>query len=265
MLLNSNNYGIWIGINASIAITEKLQMIFLRLARDKLISIIKQEDEDIIGVVYGYGEKFDAHCEVAFKNKTNDNLILLHSKDSFICDREKLIYTMYDGTSFNCTLAERIKISPNTDFPPVDNNLSVTQKLELWNMGTNYQYDTGEGIVYAGIDGRKYSICFNLSSNGNCIYCRVGQNGYCDKGRAMLSTICLRPNEVRMIDDNLNSIYEYKPMVDCFVADSCSFPSDYGWYWSLIESTDNYVTLNGCGGAIYKVYRIRGDRYEVLA
>lgn len=264
-MLNSNNYGIWIGEDASIAITEKLQIIFLRLIRDKLVSIIKQADEGIIGVVYGYSVNFNAHCEVSFKGKTNDKLIELHSKDSFVCDGKKLIYTMYDGTLFDCTLAERITISSSMNFPPVDKNLSVAQKLELWNMGTNYQYDTHEGVVYAGIDGRKYSICYNLSSDGNCIYCRVGQNGYCEKGRAMLSTICLRPDEVRMIDDNLKSIDEYKPMLDCFVADSCAFPSDGGWYWSLIESTDDYVTLHGCGGETYETHRMRGDRYEVLA
>ncbi len=36
---------------------------------------------------------------------------------------------------------------------------------------------------------------------------------------------------------------------------SCAFPADGGWYWSLKEVTDGVIYLNGCGGDTYGIYR----------
>ena len=58
-----------------------------------------------------------------------------------------------------------------------------------------------------------------------------------------------------MIEDNLQTLEEYKPVEDCFIADGCAFPSDGGWYWSVKEVTDDVIYLNGCGGVIYEIHR----------
>ena len=58
-----------------------------------------------------------------------------------------------------------------------------------------------------------------------------------------------------MIENNLLSINEYKPNEDWFIVDGCSFPEDGGWYWSVKEVTDDVISLQGCGGDIYKICR----------
>lgn len=91
-----------------------------------------------------------------------------------------------------------------------------------------------------------------------------GLNGYCDKGYAMLSTICLRANEVRMVEDNLATINGYRPVPEWFASDSCSFPADGGWYWFVKEATDDYITLRGCEGATYRIDRYRAKDLTTL-
>lgn len=80
-------------------------------------------------------------------------------------------------------------------------------------------------------------------------------HGYCDKGYAMLSTICIRYDECRMIPDNTEAMKGYVPDEKYFVENSCAFPPDNSWYWSVRNVDDCTVYLNGCGGEIYEIHR----------
>jgi hypothetical protein len=222
--------GIWIGENAAISITDKMQIIFLRLYNENqnIVSILKQADENIIGIVYGYGRNDNnlaknstAYCTTAFKEKSNIELIKKHEYDTLSINGEKLIYTMFDGSIFTCVLAEEITVSKEQVIHPIDKSMRIAQKLELWNIGARCFYNEQAGAVWGGIDTRKYSICYNLNADGSGIYCRFGKNGYTDKGRAMLSTICLRNNEVRMIKNNMDNLIEFKPILDAFISERC--------------------------------------------
>lgn len=266
-----NNYGIWVGEKAVIALTEKMQIVFLRLLNNDIVSILKQSDEGIIGIVYGHGRNDDnlqkndsAYCTFDFKGKNDIGLIQTHEKDSILYDDENLYYKMFDGTIFPCVLAEKITLSKEQKILPVDNSMNIAKKLELWNLGARCFYDNDSGSVWGGIDTRKYSICFNLNSDGSGVYCRVGKNGYTNKGRAMLSTICLRNNEIRMIDNNMENLNDYTPFLDAFIVDGCSFPQDGGWYWSVASVSDNCIKLNGCGGDTYEIYRISTNNHEFI-
>jgi len=125
--------------------------------------------------------------------------------------------------------------------------------MALWGVGKCFEYSNGNYNVR--IETQKYSIYFCLSITDEWIYCRVGQNGYCEKGRAMLSPICIRQNEMRMIENNLLSMNEYKPLEECFIENGCAFPADGGWYWSINKITDDVIYLNGCSGEIYEIHR----------
>lgn len=267
-----NNYGVWVGENATIAITEKMQISFLRLANDDIVSILKQSDEGIIGIVYGHGRndnnlhKIDScYCSTAYKEANNMELIQKHESDTVFLKDNKLHYKLFDDSIFSCVLAEKITVSKNQIMHPIDESMSIAQKLELWNLGARCfygkQYEQG---VWGGIDTRKYSICFNLNKDGSGIYCRFGKNGYTQKGRAMLSTICLRDNEVRMIENNMDNLNEYVPILDAFIIDGCSFPDDGGWYWSVKEVSDDWIKLCGCGGDTYETYRISSNNHEFI-
>ena len=272
--MSENNYGIWIGENSVVAITEDLTISFLRLKEDLIAGILRYNETGVLGVAYGHGTA-EAHNHTAAiicdsdKNfvKNSDeaaDFIKLHNSDKISYDEQnqKLIYTTYDNIIFENILAEKIEMSNFERKNEIDNSLSVTEKMTRWNIKQYLQI--GPKSVRAGIDTRKYSIFYTIDLNGNqydakyneFIYCRVGQQGYCEKGWAMLPTIQIRHHHTSMIEDNLSSVKDYKPDENCFVEDSCAFPADGGWYWSLKEVTDDVIYLQGCGGDVYEIHRI---------
>jgi len=126
--------------------------------------------------------------------------------------------------------------------------------MQTWNI--IQQMESTENSVSVNVHTEKYAICYHLYFDKNpIIYCRFGQHGYSNKGWAMLSTICLRANEVRMVDNNLVSLNVYIPNEDYFLNNSCTFPADGGWYWSIIDVTDDLLSFQGCNGELYKIYR----------
>jgi len=238
-----NNYGIWIGEDSVVAVTENLSIAFLRLQKDLIISVIKYQN--VTEVVYGNATN---QTSEVFKETP-------HTSDKISYDGAKLIYTTYDNKVFENILAEKIEMNDFTRYNEIDNNLSVAEKMERWNIKAYLQ--TGDNQIRAGIDTRKYSIfyCVDLN-NTRFIYCRVGQNGYCAKGWAMLPTIEIRHHLVRMTEVNLSSVNDYKPNEDWFVENSCTFSADGGWYWALKDVSDDVIHFQGCGGDIYGIPRI---------
>jgi len=273
--MSENNYGIWIGENSVVAITEDLTISFLRLKEDLIAGILRYNETGILGVAYGHGTA-EAHNHTAAiicdsdKNfvKNSDeaaDFIKLHNSDKISYDEQnqKLIYTTYDNRVFENILAEKIEMSDFERKNEIDNFLSVVEKMARWNIGK--YLEISQKCLRAGITTRKYSICYNIQWSGaiiggknldEFIYCRVGQNGYCEKGWAMLPTICIRHHQTYCtFEDNLSSVKDYKPDENCFVEDSCAFPADGGWYWSLKKVTDDVIYLQGCGGDVYEIHR----------
>ncbi|MCL2774198.1 MAG: hypothetical protein FWD71_12730 [Oscillospiraceae bacterium] len=271
--MSENNYGIWIGENSTVATLGEMTISFLRLEKDLIASILSHSDMGVLGVAYGHGtaEKHNHTAAIicdSDKNfiKNNDeatDFIKLHSDDKITYDEQnnKLIYKTYNNRVFENVLAEKIELSDFERKNEIDNSLSVAEKMARWDREAYLNINPKQ--IRADIDTRKYSIFFCIDFNGNqydtkyneFIYCRVGQNGFCEKGRAMLPIIQVRHHYTGMVDDNLSSIKDYKPDENCFVEDSCTFPADGGWYWSLKKVTDDVIYLQGCGGDVYEIHR----------
>jgi len=259
--MKERTHGIWIGENAVCALTDKLAISFLRLRDDNIISVFRHADKGTLGVVYGFGVNHDADAVmcVALSGGQAQNspdaadYTKNHSADTIEPAGDRLVYKAYNGRSFEMVLAEKIEMAELTRRNPPDPSLTIARRMEEWNMGT--MFEQTDKYLIASIDTRRYSIFFNPSPPENWTYCRVGQNGYCDKGRAMLSTVCIRQNETRMLKRNLDSLREYVPNENWFLRDSCAFPADYGWYWSVKDVSADEITLNGCGGDTYRIKR----------
>ncbi len=263
----SNLYGIWIGENATIAIAQDYYIAFLRINKDLIACILRHSESGIVGIVYGIGINFKAHAIMAVKNPDTGtimsnsdeakNHLINHSADTIEYNQSdnKLVYTMCNGNTYNLVLAEKFEMQLFNRINEVNDSLSVAERMSLWCITRRYEYE--DGYFEASFDTQKYSILFWVNLHEGQTYCRVGQNGFCEKGWAMLSTICIRHNECRMIDNNLLSVNDFKPIDDCFVVDGCAFPPDGGWYWSVKEVTDDVIYLNGCGGATYEIHRIK--------
>ena len=260
--------GIWIGENSVIAIAGEIRIVFLRFKKDLIASILYNDKIGVVSVTYGHGEGWDNHNHTAtiIKNgqgeivKNNDkaaNFIHLHSADVLLYDegRNKITYTTHDKLTFEHTLAEEIEIDKINSKSAGNISLSIVEKMAHWSMGAYFETDAQ--VVRAGIDTVKYSVFYTVDLSGaeEFIYCRVGQNGYCEKGKAMLPTIEIRHHLTRMIEDNLLSIQDYKPNEDWFIVDGCSFPADGGWYWSIKKITDEVIFLQGCSGDVYEIHR----------
>jgi len=267
--------GIWIGDNAVVALTPKLQVVFLRLKPDNVICIAKEKNTGIVGVIYGCENESYPHCESYILNRDHHLLIDKHNHDKIEVRDNTLTYIVYDGTTFKCTLADDIIMGSFIDDDTKDSTkLTVAQKLELWSLGTKYEFT--DSLLIIQIVTRRYSIVFRSFKHGNILYARVGVNGYCDKGLAMLPIVCLRDGvdpkgkviiqkEVRMFNDIIEARTEYKPNAECFADDSCvAFPSNGGWYWSIKEVTDEYIKLHSCGGEEDIRYRNRNGLLEIV-
>lgn len=272
-MCTNDKQGVWIGENAVVALTNKLQIVFIRPMKDKIISILKHKDDGVIGVAYGYKTESNAYCEIHIKNRESQHILELHSTDEVFFEDDKLVYKQYDGLMFECILAEKIELSSNNVVEEEYDAVSVSKKLELWNLGTVYTFKND--LLVAKIEAHKYSICFCHYDYGNLTYCRVGLNGYCEKGHALLSTVCLRDGidpegkieirkEVQMLENNYDSLKEFNPPLEYFSENSCAFPSDGGWYWSIKEVTDDFIILNSCGGGEDIRCKNRSNIYEFI-
>lgn len=259
-------FGIWCGKDATVAAVEDFSIAYLRIREDCLACILRHRRYGTVGAVYGLGINWDAravYCErhpesgeFFYNEELGKEYLEKHSEDTFTVDQDGgMIYRMYEGTEYRLELAEEICMEDFDKAPSVDPDLPVAERMALWNVMQRFEY--GDGYLDVHIDTQKYSILYSFSRKDKFVYCRVGQNGYCEKGWAMLSTTCVRHNECRMIKDNLQTMQEYKPMEECFVKDGCAFPADGGWYWSLKKATEDVIYLNGCGGATYEIYRKR--------
>ncbi|MCL2065778.1 MAG: hypothetical protein FWG98_15595, partial [Candidatus Cloacimonetes bacterium] len=153
--MNIIQNGIWIGENATIAIVDGLQISFLRARDDLIISLLNHKEDGIIGVVYGQGTKdkdgnsFGAlrepFTQTAIKHLETEKPIASseeaktyirnHSTDEIRYDPEKakLIYTMYNGIEFELVLAEKIKAADMNQTHEIDHELTIAQRLALWN------------------------------------------------------------------------------------------------------------------------------------
>ena len=255
-------YGIWHGKDATVAVTAGFSISFLRLADDNIACVLRVYDR-IAAVVYGYGIGHKATSDFYFItpdgkefSKTPDSKVIFddHSDDIFDVVGEKMIYRTFDGKEFELELAEGF--DPATYFTrkqPAIGECSIAEAMAKWNVYEQNWFK--ESDVGFGIHTEQHSIYFHVDANSGTIYCRVGKNGYCEKGWAMLSTTCVRANECRMISDNRDAKKPYHPDENCFVENGCAFPRDGGWYWSLKKVTEDVIYLNGCGDVTYEITR----------
>lgn len=263
--LTSDLYGHWIGANAAITITPEFTAAFLRIKQDKIVSVLHHRQHGLCVVVCGHGEGWGTKAVWCGLNLADGSrfypmddqaealsLWARHEGDEVSLENGMLTYVS-GGTTFSAHLAEAINPQMFHERHPADPALPVEERMRRWNVFC--YFESGPDRFHAGIGTHLYAINFDLNPSGNFIYCRVGQNGYCRKGWAMRSTVCLRMQECRMLADHLQALAPYQPVEDCFVENGCAFPPDGGWYWSLREATDDYITLNGCGGDIYRITR----------
>lgn len=257
-------YQVYCGKDAAIAESGDLTIIFLRIKDDHVISMLRHASRGIVGLVSGYGKNFEARADYCFINPQTGmkhctrpefcDELEKHKKDTLCANESRgLTYTTYNGSVFHLQIAEELKVNETCKTRGENPEMRLADKMRLWNCGEGLEYF--DGAVSAIINTEKYSAIFNVNASNHSIYCRFGMHGYCDKGYAMLSTICIRHGECRMIPDNREALKGFVPEEKYFADNSCAFPPDGSWYWSVRNVDDDTIYLNGCGGEIYQISR----------
>lgn len=255
-------YGIYFGKDAAAAVIDEFSIVFCRDG-DKIMSILNHRDHGMVGLVVGESGAA-AHSSYCLYDAEDDKKYCNADHAAEEYEKQKgltmltdengiLICALQNGHEFRLQLAESIDMSIFDRHDMDASAMSTAEKMAKWSVKRYFEpYSNG---IQAGIDTERYSTLFSVNMDNGTIYCRVGQNGYCDKGWAMLSTVCLRGNECRMIADNTDATKPYIPNENCFVTDGCAFPMDGGWYWSVREVSEDTIYLNGCGGATYEIHK----------
>lgn len=264
LILADIPYGFYIGQDAALIVCPPFRAAFLRLNNQQIVTSL-MADGRIFGAVSGQRRYSDASaaliddgasrfvtraamldelnaCEKAFADCTADvcsDCVTLH----------------YNGNCFKLTLADAIDPDIFNTLQPANPALTLAQKMQRWNVNCYLFCESGK--VRANVSNGRYDCHWEADASSGAIYCRLGQNGYCERGWAMLSSVVLRPQECWMMADHREALRPYQPQEECFVEDGCAFPDDGGWYWSVKQVTDDCITLNGCGGDTYCIYRPR--------
>lgn len=260
-------YGVYHGKDATIAVTRDFCVAFLRLTGDHILSVLHIPGQGAAAVVDGHGVGWKNarsgwcyftqehyYCNAATEKEAAELRGLLDERngDALSLDGTVLTYRMADAVSFECRLSETICMDDFETPIAADAYTDVTERMRAWNRGCFCIIEPKKVHVFLAM---KHNNFIFLISDPDSVYCRAGQNGYCSRGWAMRSSTCLRANECRMLEDNLEALDPYQPMKEAFVENSCAFPSDGGWYWSIREANDDVIRFNGCSGDIYTIFR----------
>ncbi len=261
-LCSIQNYcWLYIGKDGLVIVTPAFNAIMLRLSKDHIAAALFSEGK-VVSVADGRDGASAALLNIAGNIHVNDaekqaelHALAKRFADCMIEMTSDGALVTFDGQDFMMSLAENVDLDDLRKPEPIQDTLPIAERMRRWNRGLYYGWN--DQNFRAWVSNGRYDFNWAMNLSENFIYCRLGVSGYCDRGWAMRSTAVLRANEVRMLPDHRGALRVYRPVEECFVPDGCAFPDDGGWYWSIREVTQDAITLNGCGGDTYVIYRPR--------
>ena len=239
---------ICLGTHAAAAVSDDFCIVFLRQGA-RIAALLYGRENGLVSAACGENGRTE-YCKQMQGVLTADSsaaqaVFANHAADRFTETDSAMVWTPYDGTEYPMALCES-----SDGAQPAGESLAA--EMARRNQKA-YAYETGEDGICAEIITEHFAAVF--LARKDMIYCRLGQNGYCEKGYAMLPGIVLRRNECRMIPDLTVMRQPYHPQEGCFAENGCAFPADGGWYWSVQAVTAEHILLNGCGGDTYLIAR----------
>ncbi len=262
-----DHFGFYMGKDSALVISPEFTAAFLRLNEGHIVTALIK-DGRIAGLVSGCRDGRNMHvCSMLHAADVRivrpaeapdalNNLEQAFSECPLSFTEGSAVCTFADQ-NFSLALGAPIDLDAIRRPQPVNDSLSVSEKMRAWNVNCWYIVGQDGDSVHVNLSDGRFDCHWEMSVPQNVIYCRLGINGYCEKGWAMKPTIVLRAHACGMLPDHRDALLPYHPIEACFVVDGCAFPDDGGWYWSVKEVSDDMITLNGCGGDTYTIYRPR--------
>ncbi len=264
---HEGHYGYYCGQDAALVLSPEFNVAFLRLTQEHLVTAMIK-DGRVVGVVSGHRMGKERHVYMMLQaterrfvrpDEALEELVGV-AQDFAACHVEFTgndALCTFAGQEFRLALGDAIDLDAIRRPQPVDDSLSVAEKMRAWNVDCWYIVGEKGDTLHSNISNGRFDCHWELNWPEGVIYCRLGVSGYCAKGWAMLPTSVFRAQACGMLADHRDALLPYRPNEECFVPDGCAFPDDGGWYWSVKDVTPDCITLNGCGGATYTIYRPR--------
>ncbi len=262
-----DHFGFYIGKDSALVISPEFTAVFLRLNDNHIITAL-MKDGRITGLVSGHRDGKE-HLVYSMLHAAESRIVRPVESLNELNEIEHALETCSvtftaDGAvcslgtqQFPLALGARIDLDEIRRPLPFDAGLSIAERMQAWNKNCWFIVGQDGQSVHANIGDGHFDCHWEINVHQNIIYCHLGVNGYCEKGWAMKPTVQLRAFACGMLPDHREALFPYHPIEECFVADSCAFPDDGGWYWSVKEVSDDMITLNSCGGDTYTINRPR--------
>ncbi len=262
-----DHFGFYIGKDSALVISPEFIAAFLRLNEGHIITALIK-DGRIAGLVSGHRDGQERHVfsmlhagnpRIVRPAESADELNSLEQSFAAcsVSFTDSGAVCTFAGQDFSLAMGAAIDLDAIRRPQPINGSLSVSEKMRAWNVNCWSMVGEDGQSVHVNISDGRFDCHWGINVPQNLIYCRLGVSGYCEKGWAMKPTVTLRAFSCGMLSDHREALLPYHPIEKCFIPDGCAFPDDGGWYWSVREVSDDAVSLNGCGGDTYVIYRPR--------
>ena len=292
--------GVWIGKDIELVRTGRFELLFFRDPKDqKSLEVIWSEWE-IIGNLFkrkvlGVCKYDDTGNAIKYAVNTQSNLgepfflandnelskrlglneylmkiegekitlsgsqeSVVHSGDGMLIDGNDLFHNELVKDEVLTVSAEKL-INPSLS------SASITDCLKMWHMGTFLLYQEGPCLQ---LNTSKHMYVFYVSKSQ--IYCRAARYATCEKGVVFSQNFRIfqsgnGPKQTYMAEDNLIASRPIEIREDMFNPTECTFTNNNNLldiYWSVKFTSEDEITLNGCGGQDYYWYRFNSQIVE---
>lgn len=276
------NYGVYINENIEIVVSSKYTIIYRKnLTKNNLETYLLNTDDLLcIGVCitdipandcgftdFKYYSEESEKVRFALGIQANDTFAsddemmsyLNQSLISFSKSEKEYIFTFNDGISYLINSYESLM---NNELTPSNidvNNDNIDICLQKWHLGMKeikISFNNSEYIVGIEINTPKHMYIFQITTD--FIYCRAARYITCKKGMVFnqnfrqnfyIKNQILKGNIAIYNDNNIASAdLDYDESI---FGNACVF-GGVSIYWSVSSIEKDTITLNGCGGDIYK-------------
>ena len=292
--------GVWLGKDIELVRTGRFELLFFRDPKDQnSLEVIWSEWElssnlfkrKVLGVC-----KYDGPCNAikyAINTKSevgesfflaNDNelnkklglneylmkiegekITLSGSQTSVVITGDKMLIEGNDLFYQELVKDEVITVSTEKLINPSLSSTSITDCLKMWHMGSFLLYQDGPCLQ---INTSKHMYIFYVSKSQ--IYCRAARYATCDKGVVFSQNFRIfqsgnAPKQTYMAENNLIASRPIQIIEELFNPTECTFTTNNNLldiYWSVKSTSEDEITLNGCGGEDYYWYRFNSQIIE---
>lgn len=257
-----NSYGVYIGADLEVVVTEKYTMTFRRHGEEDYLEsmLLLTKDLTCLGVCHS------SPCctEMRIPPKTWAYAFKMNPIEDLVCNDDNLAALLgrqtvwldftaegsnakfYDSSVYSSQLAETFTMEELAPACVAAGHDNIAHCLKSWNIGiTKLIYK--EKPIGVTINTDKHMYIFEITPGS--IYCRAARYLVCERG-VVFNQNFRQGYEAYMIADNREARDSLTYDPDLFNATECNW-IDRSVYWSVASVEQDLIVLHGCQGDTY--------------